>query len=191
MKVAIFGGAQIRDFGAVAVLDDSWEMWGLNNVIPACVPRWTRWFNLHHYRTLRREWAHGLANELAWAHLNPRLPCYVLESWGRKLPCERIFPRKQLAKMPRGNYHCGSFDWMVAFAVLLGAEEISLHGIGVAYEGGEPMSAHACLEYWCGYAEGRGIAVHAHDVNCFYNYRIVRDRKAYGYDDWDLVEDRS
>lgn len=191
MKVAIIAGGTINDIKAVLDLDESWEIWGLNNITPNFVPRWDRWFNLHHYKTLRKEWPRGLASELAWAHMNPELPCYVLESWNGKIPKERIFPRRQLAKMPRGGYHCSSIDWMIAFAVLLGAKEISLHGVGLAFERGEPISAHPCFEYWCGYAEGRGIKVHTHDCNCFYNYRLVRDRKAYGYDDWDLVEDLS
>ena len=59
-------------------------------------------------------------------------------------------------------------------------------------EGGEPLSAWACLEYWIGYARGRGIrVVLAEDCNLFYNYRIVRDKRQYGYDDWDLIEDRT
>ena len=189
MKVAIYGGAPIKDL-AGAQHGRGWEYWCLNNVFPVAVP-WTRWFNLHHYKTLKKEWPRGLAQEIAWAHMNPEVPCYVLESWGGVIPNERIFPRSRLARMPRGDYHCGSFDWIVAFALLLGAKEIAIHGIGLAMESGEPLSAWSCLEYWIGYAEGRGARVRMFDSNLFYNYRLVRDKKAYGYDDWDLVEDRT
>lgn len=184
----MLGGSPIKDY-AVIPQRKGWETWHLNNIHPtvAC----DRWFNLHHFKTLKSEWAHGLSAEIAWAHLNPEVPCYVLESWCGVIPNERIFPRAKLARMPRGNYHCGSFDWMVAYAVLLGAREISMHGIGLAMESGEPSSAWACLEYWIGYAQGRGINVNCVDCNIFYNYRLVRDHKAYGYDDWDLIEDRT
>lgn len=186
----MFGGSPIRQIAKIPKGRD-WEFWCINNVRPAIVDRWDRWFNLHHYDTLRREWKSGLAQELALAHLDPEVPCYVLESWKGKLPNERIFPLKALEKMPRGSYHCGSFDWLVAYALHLKAREIAIFGAYLAFEHGEPMSAHPCLEYWIGYAQGRGCNVKVYDSGLFYNYRLVRDKRRYGYDDWDLVEDVS
>jgi hypothetical protein len=183
----MFGGSPIRS-ATLIPSGKEWEFWCINNVRPAFIAKWHRWFNLHHYATLRKEWRHGLAQEIALAHLHPEIPCYVLESWGGVIPNERIFPNKALAKMPRGTYHCGSFDWLVSYALHLKAREIAIFGAELAHESGEPMSAHACLEYWIGYAEGRGCKVAIHDSGLFYNYRLVRDRKRYGYDDWDLLE---
>jgi len=193
MKIVIVGGYPIQDRAAVYEHGEDWEYWGINAIHIDWLPvrKWSRWFNLHHYKTLKTEWKHGLAAEIAWHHIHNNVPCYVLESWDGIIPNERIFPRKKLERMSRGWYHCGSFDWMVAYAVSLGAEEIALHGIGLAMESGEPMSAHACLEYWCGYAEGKGCKVTTKDCNLFYNWHLVRDHKAYGYDDWDMIEDRT
>lgn len=190
MKIVMIGGAITKP--ALVPNEKGWEQWIINNVFHEWTGlRITRWFNLHHLKTLKKEYAGGLAQEIAWAWLHQKVPCYVLQSWAGALPNERIFPRKKLAAMPRGWYHCGSFDWMVAYAVLLGAKEISIHGVRLCTDSGEPMSARACLEYWIGYAEAKGCKVHFHDGDLFYNYHLVRDRKAYGYDDWDLLEDRS
>ena len=81
---------------------------------------------------------------------------------------------------------------MVAFAALLKAKEISLHGIGLNMESREPISARACLEYWCGVAAGRGAKITvAKDCDLFLQYHVVKSRTVYGYDDVRLVEDRT
>ena len=193
MKIAIIGGNSKDAHGALN--RDIDEFWGLNNVHPVWTNyiQWARWFNLHRYAHLYRDMPLGLDQEIVWARNNPEVPCYVVESWDDRLPNERIFPRKEMARaMPRGDYHCGSFDWMVAYATFVGATEIHLHGIGLAMESGEPSSAWACLEYWCGYAEGRGVKVFtAKDCDIFAYYHLVKTHKVYGYDDIPLVEDRT
>ncbi len=188
MKVAMYGGSPALDMGAALSHGAGWEHWCLNNCWPIAV-RWDRWFNIHQYGALKKNWPKGLAQEIAWAHMNPKVPCYVIESWGGVLPNERIFPRDKLARQPRGWYHCGSIDWMVAYAIHLKATEIAIHGVSLAMESGEPLSAWPCLEYWCGYAEGRGIKVTVHEPGLFANYRVVRDKRAYGYDEYDLITD--
>jgi len=81
----------------------------------------------------------------------------------------------------------------VAHAILEGATEIALHGIGLALDSprAEPISARACLEYWCGVAEGRGIKVTtAEDCDIFLQYHLLKSSTVYGYDDVKLIEDR-
>ena len=186
LKVAMVGGLSKTDPG----LDGSWEIWNINGHQPWWVDgaRWARSFHLHHRADLERD-IPGHARGYEWfCYQHEQTKIYLLERW-KKIPRAEMFPRSALSRMQRGNYHCGSFDWLVAFAVHLGAKEISLHGVGLNHEGGEPLSAGACLEYWCGYATGLGVRVTTdRDCGLFWNYRIVRDHKAYGYDSWDLVE---
>jgi len=114
----------------------------------------------------------------------------VLEPWPT-LPDVTIFPHEILrSSQPRGAYHCSSIDWMIAYALHLGASEIFLTGVQMR-NSEEPLSAQACIEYWCGYAEGKGCRVTAaSDSDLFFNYHLVRSRYVYGYDSWDLVEIR-
>lgn len=196
LKVVIIGGATKPGALLERYGDSGWEFWGLNAMRPAWstdIP-WARWFNLHRYEHLVRDWADGLAKEIKWARANPTVPFYVLDDYEEwPIPCQR-FPRREMApSQPRSMYHAGSFDWLVAYAVHLGAIEISLHGVKLATDGpaDEPISARACLEYWCGYAEGRGRKVTAaEDCNIFCQYHLVRSNSVYGYDDVQLVEER-
>src|SRR5574341_1831829 len=193
MNVAIIGG-MVKDHEAVLRLGLNWEIWGVN----ACRYwwsegdyrgiRWSRWFNLHRYAHLKRDWLPNLEREIRWANEHPDVPYYVLDDWPQVMPKQHVFPREELQYQPRVDYHAGTFDWLVAYACHLGARSISLHGITLM-DSGEPMSARACLEYWCGYAEGRGIEVLAHDCDLFYQYHVVRSRTVYGYDDVKLIEE--
>ena len=196
MKVAIVGGATqaLNEIGP-KIQDPEWEIWGLNAIRPPWNPRWTRMFNLHLWAHLVRDWAHGVRADINWAQANPTIPFYVLDPWRPgTLPNERIFPREELSHLEfaRNDYHAGSFDWLVAFAVLLGADEISLHGINLFNETGEPISARPCLEYWCGYAAGRGtrVSVASDCAALFAQYHYVRSNTVYGYDDVQLIEER-
>lgn len=178
--------------------EPGWEFWGMNAMRPKWAQDlpWARWFNLHRFDHLVRDWQRGLEDEIAWAKANPKVPFYVLDDW-EEWPIPRVvrFPAAGMAlEMPRAHYHAGSFDWLVAFAVYLGAVEIAIHGLSLALDSprDEPISARACFEYWAGYAEGRGCKVWtAEDCDVFYQYHLVRSRTLYGYDDVRLVEDRT
>lgn len=195
MKVAIVGGGSVNPYEILRYGRD-WEVWGLNAIRPpwAYTLKWARWFNLHRWEHLKRDWAEGLRKEIAWAQRHPSVPFYVVDSWrAGTLPNEKIFPAARLARAPRGTYHAGSFDWLVAFAVSLGARVIALHGVGLALDSPreEPISARACLEYWCGYAAGKGVKIIAgSDCDIFYQYHLVRSHTIYGYDDVRLVEEQ-
>lgn len=173
------------------------EVWGLNAIRPSWTTRfaWTRWFNLHRYRHMRRDWTEGLHRELLWASDHPHVPFYTLDdAWPKwtttMLVKRRVFPRAALRARFGTEYHAGSFDWLVAYAIYEGFEEIRLHGVGLNLESGEPISARACLEYWCGRAEGLGIRVVCRDCDLFTQYHLVKSHTVYGYDDVKLIEER-
>jgi|SRR5882672_7868935 len=174
------------------------EIWGLNAIRPDWVPYWSKMFNLHTFQNLRRyKWP--VKRELEWVKENPNVPFYVIGGdWPEDYRATAL-PMARMEEMPRGRYHCGSFDWMVAFATCLhvgfywgeSLTEIHLHNIGLCLEAGEPISARACLEYWCGYAEAMGIRIVPHDCDIFHFYHLVKSTMIYGIDDTPIFEDRS
>lgn len=191
LKVALVGGICKRA-GAIFAYGAGWEIWAINAIRPWHL-QWARCFNLHRYKHLQRDWHDGIYREAAWANAHPHVPFVVIDPWPKALlPNQVIFPREKLRTLPRGGeYHAGSFDMIVAYAILIGAKEIALHGIGLNMESGEPISARACLEYWCGVAEGRGCKVTiAPDCDLFAQYHLVKSKTVYGYDDVQLVERR-
>lgn len=194
MKVAIVGPSAKPT--PLFVYDEKWQFWGINaayrNIRP---PRsWSMMFNLHRFEHLKRDCPEYLWWDGVWSALNPKVPMVTVDAWpGRLLANPVIFPRKKLAAQPRADYHASSFDWLVAYAIHLKATHIAVHGVGFALDSNreEPISARACLEYWLGYAEGRGIkTIVARDCDIFYQYHLVRSRTVYGYDDVVMVEKR-
>lgn len=146
------------------------EIWGLNAARPAWVPYWSRMFNLHSHSSLRVDWAEHLPKEEAWVRENPGVPFYVGAWWPRdKFPSQVRFETPSLPLIHgKYYYHRGSIDLMVLFAVTLGFQEIKLHGVKLSKPTESP-SARACLEYWCGYAEGLGVRVEtARDCDLLY-----------------------
>ena len=194
-KVIIIGGNAKREHFETPDPRDRVEIWGLNAIRFHWVPWWSRMFNLHLYDRLKsHDWP--VQAEREWAMDHVTVPFYVLDAWPEHwLPKQIIFPGDKLMEMPRGSYHCGSFDWLVAFAIHLGnVREIEFHGVGLerAVEGGEPISSRACLEYWCGYATAKGIKISTtEDCALFKFYHVVKSNAIYGYDDTPLVEDRT
>lgn len=192
MKVAIVaGGAKKRFFKP----PEDAEVWVFNGQWAAkkWLPKIDRCFNVHNFVQLER-YGYDTHHDQLYSALHPETPFYVAEEWPRKyLAGQKHFPREDMAKdMPRGNYHCGSIDWITAFAIHMGATEIYLAGVGLCLEAGEPISARACLEYWIGYAEGKGIKVElSKECDIMHFYHLVKSNLIYGYDDTPIYEDRT
>lgn len=175
-------------------------MWGVNNCRFAWADKqWTRFFNLHKHANLKR-YNYDVDRDVEWLIWHPTVKFYTLDEWPeiRSAPFidHHIFPVEQMdtyLPLHRNRYHCGSFDWMVAFAISQPwCTGIVLHGVSLLIEAGEPISARACLEYWCGVAEGRGVKVTAApDCDIFSFYHLVRSNLVYGLDDTPIYEDRT
>jgi hypothetical protein len=201
MKIIMMGAlAKRRNFPTD--LRDT-HVWGLNAIYPSWVPRWDARFNLHtHTNLMRYKWKEEFfRREVEFSSQNPDVPFYTLDRWPIEHGLEgwQQFPAAfMMEHMHRGQYHCGSMDWMVAFAIWRnrrfsdGIREIELHGVQLTSAAGEPISARACLEYWCGGAEGSGIKVElADDAHLFDNYHLVRSDIIYGVDDAPVIEQQS
>jgi hypothetical protein len=191
MNIAIVGPGAAR--GAGSFYDERWKIWGINSAYRQHHARWAKMFNLHRLRHLERDCPQYVDWDSTWSRRNPRVPMVVVDSWKGLLKNQVLFPRAALAKQSRTDYHASSFDWLVAYAIHLKAKLIHIHGARFALDSPreEPISARACLEYWCGYAQGLGIKVTEHrDCELFVQYHLVQSRTVYGYDDVHMVEYR-
>ena len=154
-KVA-FGGAgdSLRD---LPWCDDSWEIWGINNFWNAMRDqdghlRADRWFELHPPTP-------GIQDEhdMHWLRTCP-VPIYTTEPFPDN-PNAVVFPVDDLASRYRDYFSC-TFAYQIALALSEGFEEIAIHGIQLAYgTQREATVERACVDWWLGYAEGRGVRV--------------------------------
>lgn len=163
-KVAIVGFGVTRNTAPFG--EPGWELWGLND--PPLRTGWhpreacNRWFQLHPPAYLRKHYPKGI-RDLAREWSEPRGVRLYMDRHYPEYPDSEPFPKEAVeALTSHGRYHASSFDWMIALAILEGFTEIALHGVDFftfPVMNGEPISARACLEYWIGVAEGRGIRV--------------------------------
>jgi len=86
-----------------------------------------------------------------------------------------VFP---LDEMP-AIYFTSTFAYMLAYAIYLRVEEIDLFGIPLALEG-EYREQRSCVEFWIGFAAGRGIRVTVHGVTILLS--AIPYDGLYGYD---------
>ena len=192
MRVAIIGAGAKQQYYDCFDYD---ETWGMNWVhLPWADGRYKRRYNLHHLEQLKRDCPCELVAELHWLKENPLIPLYVLERWP-DVNSQRIFPREEIRSFGfmRPDYQCCVVSWMIAHAIVCGATKIGLHSISLLPfpPSNQPLSARACVEYWCGVAEGRGVKISVKpDCDLFSYYHVVKSNASYGYDDIPLVETR-
>lgn len=146
--------------------------------------KWKRGPDAEVYDTVLRQRRANVPTDEPWR----TIPVY-LPKRHNLVPAAAVYPRAKVeALTPHGAYHAGSFDWMVALAILEGFTHIRITGVNFA-NGGEPISARPCLEYWCGIAEGRGITVEIVGGDCFRIFHLTRSDTQYGFAPWRLIED--
>jgi hypothetical protein len=183
-NIVIVGYGAARDKDAIRWGFPQTEYWGFNELFNYLrVTRFDRWFEIHSRAYLKR--VNGPVWDTNLTTLRGmRIPIYMQRKW-KDIPYSRAYPKREVEALTRhGDYHMGSFDWMVAYAILRGAERIDLYGVDLGPTNAtEPLSARACLEYWLGVAEGRGIdcIVHGGALFCWYQYMKKRDAQ-YGWD---------
>lgn len=172
---------------------DSTEVWGFNDLhhdFPIDQYIFHRWFQLHDRAYLKEMWSPSYWVHLAWLkQLSATImPVYTTELWPDVRASVR-YPKEEVAALtPHGAYHAGSFDWMLAFAILQGFATVDIYGVNFS-SGGEPISARPCLEYWMGVAEGRGMRVTVHGGDVGHIFHLVRSDLQYGFSWFQLVED--
>ena len=164
---------------------EGFEIWGFNDMREGFErDHADRWFQIHSREYLRDKWKLWLSAEYFWAEYwkeGGAVPLYTQEHYPDMVG-SIAFPKKEIEAMPFGSHHCGSFDWLIACAILWQASEIHVYGVGLSYNG-EPLSARACLEFWLGVAVGKGIKVHVVSADLFYTFNLVRSHWQYGWDE--------
>lgn len=100
-----------------------------------------------------------------------------------------VYPLSDVAKLADfGAWHCGSVDYMLAYALQQQYTDIRLYNVNFT-RGGEPLGAPACLSYWVGLAEGRGATVRVFNCDTIgKTYQLLESRRQYGLEDTVLVE---
>lgn len=168
--------------------DDGYELWGFNDPHEEhlfSVACFHRWFQLHSQEYMEESWKPWAQHKLMWMRQRST-PLYMQEP-DERIPMSCRFPRDAIVEaFPRGWYHQSTFDWLVAFAILLGFEEIKIVGIGQMSLGIiEPLSSRAALEYWIGLAEGRGIKVdvRGHHEDLFKTYQLLETKRQYAWEE--------
>lgn len=160
-KVAIVGGA-LTSQGLAPYDDESWEIWGLNE-IP--LPRVDRMFELH-------TWDKVSASEKVWLTANTTVPVYMHHpvddvSMAVRYPSEAI--RKEFP-----SYFTSSVPWMIALAIYEGVDELAVYGVDAFDD--EHVPFRAAIEYFIGVATGRGIPVYvppeADILKCRFQYGL-------------------
>jgi len=163
------------------------ELWGLNDPDDAFGPNDAdRWFQLHSEEYLEKHWQPMWAVSAAtWRRhwrASGKTPLYMQRHYD-DLSGSVEFPKARIeAELPMGRYHCGSFDWMVTFALLYKPAAIHLYGVAL-WPLGEPLSARSCLEYWLGVAAGRGIEIYVDGGDLFSTLNIVQTDWQYAWDE--------
>ena len=136
------------------------EVWGCNSLWAlACDRRGafkaTRWFELHPR-------AVNTAEEQR-AVVNCQVPIYVLDA-GEWPDCPRAvtYPLDRVRSLlPDGrDFFCSTFAYQLALAVLEGFQAIALRGLDLSLGTRRERTVEkGNLEYWIGFARGRGVVV--------------------------------
>jgi hypothetical protein len=163
-KVAIIGGGTTRK--DVPYDDDGWEFWGVNEIKQKRVDRW---FELHPL---------ALNNDYEMAQLKKyKVPVYMIRVY-KEVPKSVRYPIEDVLSMDGAReYFTCTFAFQVALAIFEGFKEIGLWGVSLGL--GSPRERvveKACLEWWLGYAVGRGIKVRIHDED-----DLAKSTFLYGY----------
>lgn len=150
-KVAIVGFTDHR-LEALKLNRDEFEVWGLNELHKQHeVSLFDRWFEVHNRADLDADAEHVAAMG------KMDIPVYMQAHYP-DIPASVPFPRQQIIDRFGINYFTSSIAWEIAFAILLGAEEIHVYGVDMATST-EYGQQRPCCEYWLARAQGMGIKI--------------------------------
>lgn len=173
MKLALVGaGAGWR--GALD-LDDSWEIWSCNQLykLPGLEGKATRWWEIHGYTPLTK--ARRPADH--WDRLNDLgIPVYTLFSLPGVWRAERLDIEPLVAIK---DYFACTFAYQIALGLTQGLTELRLYGVPLIGDR-EALVEAKCVDWWLGYAEGRGVTVEVHHDS---DYGLNKQPYRYAYND--------
>lgn len=164
-KVAIIGTSSSRIYAPFE--DDSWECWGLNEIDQ---DRAERYFEIHELKASSKE-------EIEWLK-ECEVPIYMCKTH-KKIPMSVKYPLVNICgKLECNLYFTCTFAYQIALAIYEGFEEIGLWGANLpAGSPREKLVETACVEYWLGFAMGRGIKIFIPTMDS-----LLYHKHYYGYD---------
>lgn len=196
MKVAIIASGWGKYDAPLG--NPEWECWGVNQTWqhfnhPVMREKFARWFELHRRAFLNWENPDDPAH-ITFLRLQDRTRLYVQdkEEWP-DIPQALEFPMERVQALAPdfGYYHACSIDWMIAFAIVEGAQEIALYGVEQQHTA-EPFGSRACMEFWSGFAVARGIKVSSVQGSTFKLAHLCYTKIPYAVDPtWLPFEDRT
>ena len=126
-------------------LDDKTEVWGLNNIYKKIPKKLDKLFFFDDYRIFGLEVLQKQQTQLVSKH-----PIEGLDI--------EVYPLDEIKKDLKTDYFANTFCYMIAYALWKGYEMIRLYGVDMA-TGKEQSTERPCMEYWVGFARGRGATV--------------------------------
>jgi len=179
-----------RTGGRWALTDETWVVNGLGGVLSH-----DRVFHMDDFKIQESRVENSKSSMvngmMKWMAHHPHVytsrtyPDYPLS---REYPLEWVLNRIGVSP-----YFKGTPPYAVAFAIALGVEEIHLYGLDYHYGGGGNIEkrerGRACLEWWCGVAEARGIKISVPTSSSLMDQDQGGRHTLYGYDtEWITTE---
>jgi len=175
VKVAIVGTGTGAD--QAPWFDPSWSCWGLNDgyeLMPHDAQP-ALWFELHGDTPITRP----RRRERHWQALaDLDIPVYTFHTLP-SVPKAAEFPLSQMLAAGYRDYFACTMAYQVAFALFRNATEIALYGMPLIY-GREVVVEAKCVEWWLGFAQGRGVSVSVHHP---YQFGLGKQAHRYAFDD--------
>jgi hypothetical protein len=162
--VAIIGKAPAsRD---LAPYDDAtFEIWTLSDLVPRKqVPRFNRHFELHPpdgwlKKRPKQTWQQVSPEYWEWLKtIPPEVPCYM-HCHIEDIPASRPYPLMEVLNyFGPYPYFNNTVSWLLAFAIMQGAETVGVYGVDMA-QTREYREQRPSCEWLIGWAQGKGIEV--------------------------------
>lgn len=165
-KVIILGKGDGWEAAPLTFGDKEVQCWGINNHImsrPLDVvfePHDVEWWKEH-------------CDEEVWYHkVEPRylqhiqrvnelgVPYLTLKHYDF-IPTSQKYPVEEICNHFGIDYFTGGVDYMLAYAIWKGVEQIDIYGVHTTYDD-EYQYQKPSLEFWIGVAVGRGIKITVH-----------------------------
>lgn len=146
LKVAILGKLPSKYQAPFA--DTTYQIWGCNvHHDMANIPRFDLWFDIHS---------------------NPSV--YNIDK--NKIIKAKDYPLDEAISLVGGHFFNNSISYMIAYAILKGAEEISLYGVRL--DNGEEIRTKQLqsVRELLFFAKGRGIKVYSYENNVLAEYKL-------------------
>ena len=176
MKVAILGMGEGWD---AAKKEDYDEIWGVS---PLVLRRddLDLAFQMHNLDWSAADGYLELKGDIEnfWDSINEinekKIPI-ILQAEHEFFPHGTVFPLEEMPAL----YFTSTFAYMIAYALYKRIDEIDIYGVPLCLEG-EYREQRSCLEFWIGFAAGRGTKVTVHGVTILLS--AIPYEGLYGYD---------